>query len=100
MADQDDIDLAALSDEELVQQMHEDLYDGLAEEIEEGVHILPTLMHKSLVGMRIFALILAFGAGILRSRISGVGRWPKAISNSISIAPLTIPFTAARSSSG
>jgi 5-methyltetrahydrofolate--homocysteine methyltransferase len=40
MADQDDIDLASLNDEELVQQMHEDLYDGLAEEIEESVHIL------------------------------------------------------------
>ena len=36
MADQDDIDLALLSDEDLVLQMHEDLYDGLAEEIEEG----------------------------------------------------------------
>ena len=40
MADEDDIDLGSLSDEELVQQMHEDLYDGLSEEIEEGVHIL------------------------------------------------------------
>ncbi len=40
MADEDDIVLSELSDEELVQQMHEDLYDGLAEEIEESVHIL------------------------------------------------------------
>jgi methylmalonyl-CoA mutase cobalamin-binding domain/chain len=40
MADQDDIDLSSLSDEDLVLQMHEDLYDGLAEEIEEGVNIL------------------------------------------------------------
>jgi 5-methyltetrahydrofolate--homocysteine methyltransferase len=40
MADQDDIDLRSLSDEDLVQQMHEDLYDGLAEEIGEGVNIL------------------------------------------------------------
>jgi methanogenic corrinoid protein MtbC1 len=39
MAD-DDIDLASLSDEDLVGQMHDDLYDGLKEEIEEGVHIL------------------------------------------------------------
>ena len=39
MAD-DDLDLESLSDDELVEQMHDDLYDGLKEEIEEGVHIL------------------------------------------------------------
>ncbi len=36
----DDIDLRQLADDELVQQMHDDLYDGLKEEIEEGVNIL------------------------------------------------------------
>lgn len=35
-----DIDLKALSDEDLVQQMQEDLYDGLKPEIEEAVSIL------------------------------------------------------------
>lgn len=42
MADEqeDDIVLSELNDEELVQQMHDDLYDGLKEEIEEGVNIL------------------------------------------------------------
>ena len=40
MADEDDIDLKSLNDEDLVEQMHEDLYDGLADEIEEGVNIL------------------------------------------------------------
>ena len=35
-----DIVLADLSDEELVKQMHDDLYDGLAEEIDEGTRIL------------------------------------------------------------
>ena len=40
MADEDDIILSELSSEDLVEQMHEDLYDGLAEEIEEGVNIL------------------------------------------------------------
>ena len=40
MADEDDIILDELSDEDLTLQMHEDLYDGLAEEIEEGVNIL------------------------------------------------------------
>lgn len=36
----DTLDLAALGDAELVEQMHLDLYDGLKEEIEQGVHIL------------------------------------------------------------
>ena len=40
MTDSDDIVLNALSDEDLVAQMHDDLYDGLKEEIEEGVRIL------------------------------------------------------------
>ena len=41
MADEeDDIILSELDDEELVLQMHDDLYDGLKEEIEEGVNIL------------------------------------------------------------
>jgi len=35
-----EIVLADLSDEELVKQMHDDLYDGLAEEIDEGTRIL------------------------------------------------------------
>ena len=40
MADDDDLDLSALDDDELVKQMQDDLYDGLKEEIEEGVNIL------------------------------------------------------------
>jgi methylmalonyl-CoA mutase cobalamin-binding domain/chain len=36
----DELDLSSLNDEELVSQMHDDLYDGLKDEIEEGVHIL------------------------------------------------------------
>lgn len=35
-----EIVLADLSDEDLTTQMHDDLYDGLAEEIDEGTHIL------------------------------------------------------------
>ena len=38
--DEEDIILADLSDDELVEQMHDDLYDGLKEEIEEGTNIL------------------------------------------------------------
>ena len=40
MADEQELDLRSLSDEELAQQMHDDLYDGLKEEIVESVHIL------------------------------------------------------------
>ncbi|MCT2530129.1 B12-binding domain-containing protein [SAR92 clade bacterium H921] len=40
MSDEDDIVLAELSDDELVLQMHDDLYDGLKEEIEQGTQIL------------------------------------------------------------
>ena len=38
--DGDDIVLSELDDEELVAQMHDDLYDGLKEEVVEGVEIL------------------------------------------------------------
>ena len=36
----EDIDLSILSDDDLVAQMHDDLYDGLGEEIGEGTEIL------------------------------------------------------------
>ena len=38
--DEEEIILSELDDDELVQQMMDDLYDGLKEEIEEGVNIL------------------------------------------------------------
>lgn len=40
MSDDGDLDLNSLNDEELVQQVHDDLYDGLKEEVEAAVHIL------------------------------------------------------------
>jgi 5-methyltetrahydrofolate--homocysteine methyltransferase len=40
MSGEDDLDLRSLTDEELVEQMHDDLYDGLKDEIVEGVNIL------------------------------------------------------------
>jgi len=40
MSEEEDIILSELDDEELVQQMFDDLYDGLREEIEESVNIL------------------------------------------------------------
>ena len=36
----DDLDLNSLSDEELTEQMHDDLYDGMEDEIAEGTQIL------------------------------------------------------------
>ena len=61
MAEDDEIILSELDDEELVQQMMDDLYDGLKEEIVEGTQILLDrgwtpydVLTKSLVeGMRI-----------------------------------------------
>ena len=71
MADEDDIILSELDDEELTLQMHDDLYDGLREEIEEGVNILLgrgwqpyEVLTKALVeGMRIVGI--DFRDGIL-----------------------------------
>lgn len=40
MSDEEEIILEDLSDEELVSQMHDDLYDGLKEEVAEGTNIL------------------------------------------------------------
>lgn len=67
----DEIDLTALDDAELVSQMHDDLYDGMADEIVEGVQILlgrgwdaKKVLDESLVeGMRIVGI--DFRDGIL-----------------------------------
>jgi hypothetical protein len=40
VADYEEIDLQALNDEELVEQMHNDLYDGMRDEIVDGTKIL------------------------------------------------------------
>ena len=40
MADADEIILKNLDDAALVEQMHQDLYDGLKDEVVEGVNIL------------------------------------------------------------
>ena len=69
--DEDDIVLSELPDDELVAQMHDDLYDGLREEIEESVNILLErgwqpydILTKALVeGMRIVGI--DFRDGIL-----------------------------------
>src|SRR3954471_14643447 len=66
-----EIDLNALPDDELVTQMHDDLYDGLAPEIAEGTNILlargwaaDKVLNDALVaGMRIVGI--DFRDGIL-----------------------------------
>src|SRR6201989_968942 len=71
MSDQDDLDLATLNDEDLVAQMHDDLYDGLANEIVEGTTSLldrgwgpDKVLNDALVeGMRIVGI--DFRDGIL-----------------------------------
>ncbi len=69
--DADDLDLSSLNDEELCVQMHDDLYDGLADEIAEGTNILldrgwsaDKVLNDALVeGMRIVGI--DFRDGIL-----------------------------------
>ena len=71
MSDDEDIILSELSDDDLVLQMHDDLYDGLTEEIAEGTQILldrgwsaETVLSKALVdGMTIVGI--DFRDGIL-----------------------------------
>ena len=60
----EEIVLSSLSDEDLVKQMHDDLYDGLAEEIHEGTVLLldrgwvrDRVLNEALVeGMRIVGI--------------------------------------------
>ncbi|KLN58970.1 5-methyltetrahydrofolate--homocysteine methyltransferase [Kiloniella spongiae] len=98
MSEEDDLDLRALDDDELVLQMHDDLYDGLKDEVLEGVNILLErgwapydVLTKALVeGMRIVGVdfrdgilfvpevLLAAGAmkggmGILRPLLAETG---------------------------
>ena len=69
--DEQEIDLSALNDEDLTAQMHDDLYDGMADEIGEGTEILLTrgwpadrVLGEALVeGMRIVGI--DFRDGIL-----------------------------------
>jgi len=71
MNQESELDLNSLDDEELVQQMHDDLYDGLKEEVVEGVRILlgrgwtpyKTLTEALVEGMRIVGI--DFRDGIL-----------------------------------
>jgi methylmalonyl-CoA mutase cobalamin-binding domain/chain len=67
----EEVDLAALPDDELVEQMHNDLYDGMADEIAQGTNLLlgrqwepERVLNDALVeGMRIVGI--DFRDGIL-----------------------------------
>ncbi len=69
--EEEEIDLSSLNDEDLTAQMHDDLYDGLAEEIAEGTNLLlargwsaDKVLNDALVeGMRIVGI--DFRDGIL-----------------------------------
>jgi methylmalonyl-CoA mutase cobalamin-binding domain/chain len=71
MSDEGELDLRSLNDEELTQQIHDDLYDGLKDEVVEGVNILlergwtpyKTLTEGLVEGMRIVGI--DFRDGIL-----------------------------------
>ena len=58
----DDIVLAELSDEELIEQMHDDLYDGLADEVAEGTQIL---LNRGWEAGRVLDEALVAGMGIV-----------------------------------
>jgi 5-methyltetrahydrofolate--homocysteine methyltransferase len=58
----DDIILADLSDEELIEQMHDDLYDGLADEITEGTRIL---LDRGWEATKVLEEALVAGMGIV-----------------------------------
>ncbi len=67
----ENVDLTSLNDEDLTAQMHDDLYDGLADEIAEGTNLLlargwspEQVLNKALVeGMRVVGI--DFREGIL-----------------------------------
>jgi methanogenic corrinoid protein MtbC1 len=88
MSDTDDLDLNSLSDEDLVAQMHDDLYDGLADEIAEGTQILldrkwdaQKVLSDALVeGMRIVGidfrdgiLFVPIGKNLVAMMLEGAG---------------------------
>ena len=47
----EEIDLGSLSDDELIQQVHQDLYDGLLEEVEEAVKSHASVLDAVCVGI-------------------------------------------------
>ena len=68
---EEDLDLSSLNDEDLTAQMHDDLYDGLRDEIVEGTELLlgrgwgpDRVLNEALVeGMRVVGI--DFRDGIL-----------------------------------
>ena len=62
MSDMDDLDLRSLDDDELNKQMQDDLYDGLKEEIVEGVNIF---LERGWTPYRILTEVLVEGMRIV-----------------------------------
>jgi len=87
----EELDLSTLPDDELVQQMHDDLYDGLKEEIEEGTNILlergwgaDKILNDALVeGMRIVGIDfrdgILFVPEVLLAANAMKGGWPSSV---------------------
>ncbi len=81
MADEEDLDLRELDDQELVEQMWDDLYDGLADEVVEGTNILlergwppyRVLTEALVEGMRIVGVDFREVPRTLRQQIGRVG---------------------------
>ena len=84
MSDGDDLDLASLPDDELVTQMHEDLYDGMRAEIIEGTILLldrgwspGRVLNDALVeGMRIVGIDFRDGILFVRPLLAETGAEP------------------------
>ncbi|MGA1074793.1 MAG: corrinoid protein [Ilumatobacteraceae bacterium] len=79
----DDLDLATLPDDELVSQMHDDLYDGLGDEIVEGTTILldrgwgaDKVLNDALVEGILAANAMKAGMEILRPLLAETGAEP------------------------
>jgi len=83
--DEGELDLHALSDDDLIEQMHDDLYDGLKDESVVGVNILLErrwtpydVLTKALVeGMRIVGIDFRDGILFVPDHRHRQGRYPR-----------------------
>src|SRR6266550_733577 len=73
VADYEEIDLSALNDDELVEQMHNDLYDGMRDEIVEGTKIL---LGRGFTATKVLDDALVAGKAILRPLLAETGAEP------------------------
>ena len=79
--DEEELDLSSLDDDELVEQMHDDLYDGMAEEVVEGTQLLlargwtpDKVLNDALVGgMAIVGVVFRDGILFVPEVLSAAG---------------------------